>query len=278
MRVDLSQSPRVFADVLPEDPNAHLEDVLPVAGDKLVVVYKRDVKDELYIYNMDGTRLTRVAPDFVGTVNVGGRRNQPWFFGTLTGFTNPGIIAKYDFEEPDEEKRWSVYRTTLLKGLKAEDFDSRQVRVFMGCTVKNKCDMLISRCGTRARMARRFRCSLCATKILHLMELHLPSSTVRQPNFLALIAVNAELFLIGYGGFTISINPFFSASMLTFLQRYGAVLAVPNIRGGGEFGEEWHLAGTRERKVRASQIIQDISPETQSRSIASMTSSLRRTC
>lgn len=53
----------------------------------------------------------------------------------------------------------------------------------------------------------------------------------------------------GYGGFTISLNPFFSASMLTFLQRYGGVLAVPNIRGGGEFGEEWHLAGTRERKV-----------------------------
>ena len=53
----------------------------------------------------------------------------------------------------------------------------------------------------------------------------------------------------GYGGFTISINPFFSPSILTFLQRYGAVLAVPNIRGGGEFGEEWHLAGTKERKV-----------------------------
>ena len=54
---------------------------------------------------------------------------------------------------------------------------------------------------------------------------------------------------LGYGGFTISIAPFFSAVFMTFLKNYRAVLAVPNIRGGGEFGEEWHLAGTKERKV-----------------------------
>jgi prolyl oligopeptidase len=53
----------------------------------------------------------------------------------------------------------------------------------------------------------------------------------------------------GYGGFSISINPFFSAGILTFLQMYGAVLAVPNIRGGSEFGEEWHLDGIREKRV-----------------------------
>jgi len=47
-------------------------------------------------------------------------------------------------------------------------------------------------------------------------------------------------------------NPSFSPTTLTFMKRYGAVFALPNIRGGGEFGEEWHLAGTRERKVHSS--------------------------
>ena len=54
----------------------------------------------------------------------------------------------------------------------------------------------------------------------------------------------------GYGGFNISINPFFSGAVLKFVQKCKGVLAVPSIRGGGEFGKEWHLAGTRERKVR----------------------------
>ena len=57
------------------------------------------------------------------------------------------------------------------------------------------------------------------------------------------------IWIIGYGGFNISINPFFSGAILKFVQKCKGVLAVPNIRGGGEFGKDWHLAGTRERKV-----------------------------
>jgi prolyl oligopeptidase len=55
--------------------------------------------------------------------------------------------------------------------------------------------------------------------------------------------------LAGYGGFAIPAGPFFSPVILTFMKTYNAILAVPGIRGGGEFGGEWHKAGRRETKV-----------------------------
>src|SRR5690606_5699260 len=51
----------------------------------------------------------------------------------------------------------------------------------------------------------------------------------------------------GYGGFNISLTPSFSIANAVWLEN-GGVYAVPNLRGGGEYGEEWHLAGTKMRK------------------------------
>jgi len=53
--------------------------------------------------------------------------------------------------------------------------------------------------------------------------------------------------LYGYGGFNVSLTPSFDVTRLVWLER-GGVLAIPNLRGGGEYGEEWHRAGTRLRK------------------------------
>ncbi len=53
--------------------------------------------------------------------------------------------------------------------------------------------------------------------------------------------------LYGYGGFDISQTPGFSVSRAVWMEN-GGILAVANLRGGGEYGAEWHLAGTKLRK------------------------------
>ena len=53
--------------------------------------------------------------------------------------------------------------------------------------------------------------------------------------------------LYAYGGFNISLTPSFSVGNLVWMEQ-GGVYAVPNLRGGGEYGEEWHQAGTKLRK------------------------------
>jgi prolyl oligopeptidase len=54
-------------------------------------------------------------------------------------------------------------------------------------------------------------------------------------------------WLYAYGGFNISLTPTFSTSRIVWLEN-GGIYAQPNLRGGGEYGEKWHLAGTKMNK------------------------------
>ncbi|KAF8631993.1 hypothetical protein AX17_004938 [Amanita inopinata Kibby_2008] len=208
--IDIADSQPKFKELIPEDPQAYLSQTKLFNKDRLAMVYKRNVKDELYIYDNRGSRLKRLAEGFVGAATVSARETQPWLFVTLTGFNTPGTVGRYDLQQQAEEQRWSIYRTTRIKGLNPNDFEAQQV-------------WYPSKDGTKVPM---FVVRHKATKF----------------------DGTAPAIQYGYGGFNISIDPFFSPIMLTFLQKYGAVLAVPNIRGGGEFGETWHNEGIREKK------------------------------
>lgn len=58
---------------------------------------------------------------------------------------------------------------------------------------------------------------------------------------------NNPTMLYGYGGFGVNLTPYFSTSLIPWLEN-GGVYAVANLRGGGEYGEEWHNAGTKMNK------------------------------
>lgn len=69
---------------------------------------------------------------------------------------------------------------------------------------------------------------------------------ITHKNGLALNGKNPAV-IYGYGGFNVSLTPAFSTSVISFIEQ-GGIYAVPNLRGGGEYGEKWHHAGIKMQK------------------------------
>ncbi|KAI7938203.1 hypothetical protein MJO28_015123 [Puccinia striiformis f. sp. tritici] len=208
---DLSKPDEGFIDLIKEDPEAVLEGYHPTNKDLVVLSYSRDVKDELYLHELEsGKRIKPIGQHLIGTIGgLSGKRTHNEFFFQISSFLSPGTVYRYRFDRPEGEEL-TVFRKTLIEGLNSNDFISKQV-------------FYESKDGTKIPMF-----------IVHKKDFKQDGS--------------APAIQYGYGGFSISISPFFSPSFMSFVAHYGGVLAVPNIRGGGEYGEDWHLAGCFEKK------------------------------
>lgn len=199
-----------FRDVIPEDPKAILTAAKLVDHNKLLVLCSRDVKDELWLYTLDGTRVERLLPELVGTIGqLAGLRTDREAFVLSVSFANPGTVHRLSWEDTPQAEvvppKVSVYSTTHVAGIRPDDYTSTQVFVK-------------SKDGTQIPMF-----------LTH------PKSMPRDGTAPALVYF--------YGGFNIPLNPTFSPSMMTWVASYGGTLAFVNARGGGEYGDKWHEAG-----------------------------------
>ena len=143
----------------------------------------------------------------------------------LPTFGEVGFSCRYDEDEVYYGFTSFVYPMTVFK----YDIESNQSTVFRAPKVDFKPEdytteqvFVISKDGTRIPMFLTYK------------------------NGLKMDGQNPTL-LYGYGGFNITLNPGFSTSRLPFLEN-GGIYAQMNLRGGNEYGEEWHLAGTKMQK------------------------------
>lgn len=184
-----------------------------VHGDRLVIEYIHDVKSVLQVHALATGELVRRFPLGIGSVaGFSGDKRYSEIFFVFTSFLTPGTIYRYDFAEPAGAEPTVFKEIELrLEGFRASDYLVEQV-------------FYASKDGTRIPMF-----------VIQRRREELAGEAGEQPL--------RPCMLYGYGGFNISIQPSFGMTALMFVDSFDGVVAYPNIRGGGEYGERWHNGG-----------------------------------
>jgi prolyl oligopeptidase len=192
-----------WSDFIPEKEGV-LQSV-SIVGDKIIAKYLKDAHSHVEIYDLSGKYLYDLELPVLGTVSgFGGKKTDSITFYTITSFTTPATVYKYNVYTNKSEK----YQETKVD-FNADDYVTKQV-------------FYTSKDGTKVPMF-----------IVHKKGIKMDG--------------NNPVLLYGYGGFNISLTPSFSVVRLVLLEQ-GVIYAQMNLRGGGEYGQEWHKAGTKMHK------------------------------
>ncbi|XP_024368749.1 uncharacterized protein [Physcomitrium patens] len=203
------EDPSSWKDVVPESKTDVLTSADLVNKQQLVLCYMSDVKHLLKLHNLQSGAMLHSLPLEIGSVaEISGRPEDSEFFYSFTSFLTPGTIYRCDLSTGTPDV--TVLKETKIANLDRSLFETRQV--FVPSKDKTKVPMFV-----------------VARKGL-------------------VLDGNHPALLYGYGGFNVSLTPSFSVSRLVLAQHFGAVIAIANIRGGGEYGEKWHKAGSLANK------------------------------
>jgi prolyl oligopeptidase len=204
--IDIRSPEKIYWQTIIPESDDVLESII-VANQQFVTIYLHNAFHQLKRFRMDGLYLDEIQLPGIGSIV------STNFDLSLNGNRedNELFFAFHSFSHPP-----CVYRY---------DFNSNQIESLDQPEIGFDFD--------RYQVHQEFATSKDGTRI--------PIFIVHRADF----KKNGDnpTLLYGYGGFNISITPTFMVSRLVWLEM-GGVLAVANLRGGGEFGEEWHQAGS----------------------------------
>eukprot|EP00741_Cyanophora_paradoxa_P022561 tig00000248_g21786.t1 len=207
--IDLARPQEEHWEVIVPQSDDVLEGASVAHSDKLVLTYLHDVKELIRVHDLTGAFVREVPLPTLGAIaQLSARPEDSDIFYKFTSFMHPGTIYRYDLAKPDEG--YSVFRDQTIAGYSSDNFQTQQV-------------FFESRDGTRV-----------------------PMFIVSKKGFTP--SGDAPCLLYGYGGFSISLSPFFSIFRILWCQLFNGIYCVPNLRGGAEYGEDWHKQGILGKK------------------------------
>ncbi|XP_037041818.1 prolyl endopeptidase-like isoform X1 [Bradysia coprophila] len=203
--VDLNKpEPINWSTLVPEHEKNSLQYANIIDNDKIILEYLVDVNSRLEVRSLIDGKLIQVIDTPVGSVDsIWGKKSHNELFYRVVSFLIPGIIYRVGLTHTPYQPE--VFREIKIAGFDASKFVAKQV----------------------------FYPSYDGTLI--------PMFIIHKQNLVRNRSASALLY--GYGGFNIPVSPAFSPSRIVFLQNLDGVYAIPNIRGGGEYGSKWHEAG-----------------------------------
>lgn len=183
--------------MVPEHADYVLNRVHCVDGDKLLLIYLKDVKQAIEIRQLNDGKLIREFTIPIGCItNVEASRKSSEFFFYFQSFLTPGIIYHFDFKSMSELR---VYKEIKLNDFEPSDYVVKQVFY----DAKNGI--------TKIPMF-----------IVHPKDLKMDGQNL--------------LYLYAYGGFNIPILPTFDVKNILLVKHFRGVYALANVRGGGKCG------------------------------------------